>query len=254
MGFFKSIGNFFKDVFTPGARQADEANKLQQQAINSTAANEAYWRDIANKLLWGENRNPETGAIESKPGQTTGAMGKAKDWEKRFFDYLETAPDLTYNAQRGQLERGIMDANKALKSNLNSRGLSNSVLGVSKLGNLAGTRALGLADLEGQRQDRKGQNIQAGTSFAGNLLDRALNLTKQGTFGTQVPALQSNYAGSLMNQANSAMAGGSIGQDLLAEAGRTMYDNMFKKTTAPTNNPITGNNVLTRFLSGGIFG
>lgn len=246
---------FLDFIFDPGKKDREQANQTYQQSVNSQIANEQYWKDLASKMLYGSGYDPKTGQVNSMPGQG-GAMERAQTWEDRFFNYLDTAPDITYNAQRGTFERSMKEAEKSMKSSLNARGLSNSVLGVSRLGNLMGTRALGLANLEGQRQDRRGQNIQAGTQMASSILDRALNLGKAGTFGTQVPQLQQGYANYLSNQANSA--GGGIGQSLLAEGTRNMMDNMFAKSTvqqppAQSAGGI-GQNVLMRYITGGLFG
>lgn len=249
------FSSFVDKIFDPGKKDREAANATYQSSVAGQAASEKYWKDLVNKMLYGNGFNQETGEINSQPGQG-GAIERAQTWEDKFFNYLDTAPDLTYNAQRGTFERSIKEAENSMKSNLNARGLSNSVLGVSRLGNLMGTRAQGLASLEGQRQDRRGQNIQAGTSMASSILDRALNLGKAGTFGTQVPQLQQGYAGYLSNQANAA--GGGIGQDLLAEGTRNIMDNMFRKTTvaAPPAQSAggIGQNVLMRFVTGGLFG
>ena len=260
---------FLDFIFDPGKEDREQANDLYAQSIGSQQNLDAWKRKmmedrlgLANQFLFGGNAQNPSGmgadGVNSAPGvDVKGALPQAQDWEARFFNFLETSPDTAYNAQRGQMERGLADAEKSLKTSLNNRGLAGSGLGMSKLANLGLNRARGLSGLEGERIERKGANIAQGNQAAQSILDRALNMGNSASgvatnFNTNVPQLLSNQANSFSNAANSA--GGGIGQDLIAEGSRQMFDKMF-----PTNKPQSqpgglGQNVLMKYITGGIFG
>lgn len=263
---------FLDFIFDPGKEDREQANELYAQSVGNQQNLDAWKKKmmeqrlgLANAMLYGGNtQNPNMATadgVNSAPGvDVKGALPQAQDWEARFFNFLETSPDTAYNSQRGQLERGIKDAEKSLKTSLNNRGLADSTLGMSKLANLGLNRARGLSGLEGERIDRQGQRISQGNQAAQSILDRALNMGNSASgvatsFNTNVPSLINNQAANYANQA--ANAGSGIGTDLISEASRSMFDKMFPTTVQkqPTSSAGgIGQNVLMKYLTGGIFG
>lgn len=231
------LSDAWKDLTNPGWKEQKKANEQNAAALAAQGNTEAWQKklmqdrlDMANAMLLGGSVvDPTSGNRVS----VTGALPQAQDWESQFFSYLRNSPDTTYNAQRGQLERGISNAKKNMTSNLNSRGLLGSVLGISKLGDIDFNRASALSTLEGERMDRKGQRLSQGTELSQSILNRALNMgnTASGAatnFNTSIPNMLSNQA--YQNSNIAANSGSSIIGDLAAEAGRNYLSNIFKKT------------------------
>lgn len=233
-------------VFDPGKKSREDAQRLNEQSLATQQGQEAWQRglmqdrlDLANQLLYGGNvQNPAlAGAdgVNSSPGtQVQGALPQSQDWEARFFNFLNTAPDTTYNRQRGALESSMKAAEKGLASQLNRRGLSGTGMGASKYGRLGFERAKAMSDLEGQRIDRKGQNIATGTQLAGTILDRALDMGNQasgmaGRFTSRIPGMLGTQAALAQGQANAA--GSGIGGELIAQGAQQVFDRLFPSKT-----------------------
>jgi len=232
MGFFDSVGDFFSDIFTPGARQADEANKLNQQAIANQSGLDAWKQKLIGDRLNMSQSLLTGGGINGVP--VVGALPTAREWQNKFFNFLNTSPDTTFNAQKSAVARGFTNAENQLAQTAANRGISTSGINLGNIVNLGAQRASAMSDLQGQRVDRQGQRINQGLQFAQSLLDNALNMGNAASgmatgFNTNVPGLMSNYAGNLMNQANTAAASGSIGQQLLTDA----FGQIFKKNDSP---------------------
>lgn len=261
------LSDAWKDLTNPGWKEKKKANEQNAAALAAQANTEAWQKklmqdrlDMANAMLLGGSVvDPTTGNRVS----VTGALPQAQDWETQFFNYLRSSPDTTYNAQRGQLERGISDAKKSMTSNLNSRGLLGSVLGISKLGDIDFNRARAISGLEGERIDRKGQRLSQGTELSQSILNRALNMgnTASGAatnFNTSIPNMLSNQA--YQNSNIAANSGSSIVGDLAAEASRNYLSNIFKKTDGQASSGSSnsgggvGQNVLLRYITGGFLG
>lgn len=222
----------WKDLTQPGWRQAKEAADLQRQALGAEQSAEA-WRqgqakelsDLAQDFLWGRSPRSLTEVGEGgKPAPfrqgddqaIPGAASRAEDWMGRYLDFLQNSPDTTYNLQRGSLERGYQTGNAAVTRALRARGLDRSGMLGRGLGDLRSNRARALADLIGQREDRRGSRLEAGTQATQAMLDRALNLftgAKGAGMGldTRIPGLLSQMAGTALLQPQ----GGGVVQDLI---------------------------------------
>ena len=235
-------------VFDPGKGSRDEAQSLNEQSLAATQGQEAWQRGlmedrlgISDKLLYGGNMQDPSMAgpdgVNSSPGtDVTGALPQAEDWNARFMDFLDKAPDATYNQQRSTFERSMKDAEASLNTQLNRRGLLNSTLGASKFGDNSMNRARGLSALEGERMDRKGQNIATGAQFSNTLLDQALSMGDRAS--GMAAGFQSNVPNMLSGQANQASnaAGGGIGSQLVARGAQSVFDRMFpQKRTSYSN-------------------
>ncbi len=233
------MGNFFsdtwKDLTQPGWRQANEASKLQQQALSAQGESEAFKQSQA-KDLEALARAFLTGGYvgEGASGfNVTGALPQAQQFTTDYLNFLRNAADTTYNAERSALERGIIDARNEAALAASRRGGIGYGGSMDRIG-LA--RAKGLSQLAGNRVQRQGQNLATGSQITQGMLDRALNLftgAKGAGMGinSQIPAL-------LSNQANQALAtGGQPGilQSLVgAYAQGKMQDWLSPKTSAPS--------------------
>ncbi|MBU1109702.1 MAG: hypothetical protein KKB51_23680 [Candidatus Riflebacteria bacterium] len=248
---------FLDFIFDPGKEDREQANDLYAQSVGTQASTEAWKKKMMEDRLAMADSMLTGGDINGT--NVTGALPTAQSWEDKFYSFLETSPDTTYNAQRSTMERGLADAKKSYAANLNQRGLSNSGFGLSKYLNLDVARAKNLSGLEGERIDRKGQTIAQGNQMAQSSLDRALNMGNSASgvatsFNTQVPSLLNQQGNSYANQASSA--GSGIGQDLIAQASKNMFDKMFPTTVAtPTQSSAGGiGQKALSYLTGGIFG
>jgi len=225
---------FLDFIFDPGKKDREQANDLYAQSVGTQASTEAWQKKLMEDRLAMSNSMLTGGNVNGV--NVAGALPRAQSWEDQFYSFLEKSPDTTYNAQRGQMERGFADAKKSYAANLNQRGLSGSNFGLSKFLNLDLARAKGLSGLEGERIDRRGQRISQGNQMAQSILDRALNMGNSASgvatnFNAQVPSMLGQQGNYFANQANNA--GNGIGQDLIAQASKGMFDKMFPTTVAP---------------------
>ena len=242
------MGNFFsdtwKDLTQPGWRQANQANKTQQAAISAQGNSEAFKQGQAGDLakmaedfLWGTNGASATNGADGAPRTPiTGAVPSAEEWIGRYTNWLKNSPDLTYNRQRGALERIFNQGNESVTRAMGRRGLTNSGLYGRALGSQATDRARGVADLVGQAEDRRGQRIAAGTQLTQSNLDRALNMFSGAkgaalNLNTQVPQLMTQLAGM---QGNAPQGGGVI-QDLLGQYVQSQMGNWFPQKIGPND-------------------
>jgi hypothetical protein len=143
------MGNWFsdtwKDLTQPGWRQADDANKLNEQAISQQAGTEAFRQkqatdleDLANSFLFG---NVEKGI--------TGSLAPGQDWVQNYLNFLKTSPDVTYNQERSALERGVKGAREASTLSAMRRGMGAG----GALDRINLERTKGLSRLAGDRVD-----------------------------------------------------------------------------------------------------
>lgn len=218
------ISDTWKDLTQPGWRQADEANRLNETAISQQAGAEAFKQQQAKDMerlalafLFGKGANQNqgqngaaatTGKMESDPlyqSAVQGALPSAEEWMNNYLGFLKTSPDTTFNLQRGSLERNANLAKDAVSRNMARRGLLPSGLAAGEMGSLDMDRSRGIADLIGQREDRKGQRLGMGTQITQTALDRALNMftgAKSGLMGlnTQIPQMTQNMATNVAGQ------------------------------------------------------
>lgn len=194
---------------------------------------------LVDKLLYGQNYVEGEG-VNSMPGQG-GAMQLSEDWTKRYLDWLQNSPDITYNAQRGALEGNIQASMEQAAKSLGARGVNTRdvVSGTANktLANMAGQRAGLLAQLEGDRQDRTGQRLGQGTQLTQGLLDRALNV-RSAAAGTALNQ-QTQIPQMLMNQSagQNAQAGafGNLTGTLLDYYAQSRQPTVQVPTTVPVS-------------------
>jgi len=238
-------------VFDPGKSSRDDAQRLNEQSLQSQQGQEAWRRglmedrlNLGNQMLFGGNvQDPNAigpDGVNSAPGvDVQGALPQAEDWNARFMTFLDKAPDTTYNQQRSTFERSMKDAEASLNTQLNRRGLLDSALGASKFGDVSMNRARGLSALEGERMDRKGQSIATGAQFSNSLLDRALSMGDRASgmaagFQSNVPNMMSSQANQATKPANAA--DGGIGSQLVAQGAQSVFDRMFPQKATNYSN------------------
>ena len=234
MGWFLPVATLVSGVL--GYKASKDANKTQQNAINAQQSAEAAKQAQINEQLSLADRMLYGGG---NVGQTmTGAVPQAETWTQDYLNWLRTAPDITYNAQRGQMESNIRSSMEQAARISGMRGLTGGVAAAPMAG-LGMQRAGLLASLEGQRQDRRGANLAAGTQLTQGLVDRALNV-RSGALGTalnqqtQIPQMMQGVAA---GQANQAAAYGNLTGTLL----NTMFSQQQQpRVQAPTAPALPG--------------
>lgn len=274
------MGNFFsdtwKDLTQPGWRQADEANRLNETAISQQAGAEAFKQQQAKDMerlalafLFGKGANQNqgqngaaatTGKMESDPlyqNAVQGALPSAEEWMNNYLGFLKTSPDTTFNLQRGSLERNANLAKDAMSRNMARRGLLPSGLAAGEMGSLDMDRSRGIADLIGQREDRKGQRLGMGTQITQSALDRALNMftgAKSGLMGlnTQIPQMTQNMATMAGNQTQQP----GVIQSLVGNWAKNAASDWLNPSTVAKsgNTPSVGGSSVGQFMKSAIFG
>lgn len=225
------MGNFlsdtWKDITDPGWKERKKSNEYQQQAISSQSAWEQKQQQrlqgqqddrlgFLNAWLYGKpyqrtisNTSPYgvTATSTEIPADFTGqgAMPQAQTWLTNYLNYLQNAPDTTYNAQRTSMERGISDATNNAARAMRRRGLGNTGMAANAIGNVQMQRARMLGGLEGERETRRGEMLSKGTQLTQSLLDRILNLQTAAygmptVQGTQVPQMLAQQGQNYMIQ------------------------------------------------------
>lgn len=249
------MGNWFsdtwKDLTQPGWRQAEDANALNQQALGQQASAEAFkqsqakdMENMANTFLYGKSN--ADGSMSQQ-----GAVSQADSWMKDFLSYLKDSPDTTFANQRGKLERSAADARTTLSQNMSRRGLTSSGLSAGGMSGIDMKAGQGVADLMGQRDDRKRQNLATGAQTTQTLLDRALNMysgAKAGLMGlnTQIPGMTQNMA----NQALNTTQQPGVLQSLAGNYAKNTLSDYLSNTAGWSEN--AGGNFFTKAL--GMFG
>jgi hypothetical protein len=100
------------------------------------------------------------------------------------------------------MERGFNDDTTAAAKMMRQRGMGNSGLFGSVMGNLQLRRAGMLSGLEGERNDRRGQMVSQGAQYTQGLLDRAMNIQHSAAGMPQLN--QTMVPQMMMNSGNSA--------------------------------------------------
>lgn len=269
------ISDTWKDLTQPGWRQADEANRLNETAISQQAGAEAFKQQQAKDMerlalafLFGKGSNQNqgqngaaatTGKMESDQlyqSAVQGALPSAEEWMNNYLGFLKTSPDTTFNLQRGSLERNANLAKDAVSRNMARRGLLPSGLAAGEMSSIDMDRGRGVADLIGQREDRRGQRLGVGTQITQSALDRALNMftgAKSGLMGlnTQIPQMTQNMATMAGNQTQQP----GVIQSLAGNwAKNAMNDWLNPSTVAKTGNtPSVGGSSVGQFMKSAIF-
>lgn len=213
-----------------GYNASKKQAKAQNQAVAAQQASEAQKAQLANQqmaladqLLHGQGYVPGQG-VDARPGQG-GAMELSQDWTKKYLNWLQNSPDITYNAQRGAMEGNIRESMAMAARSLGQRGLSTqnvqSGAALKTMGGIGMQRAGLLASLEAGRHDRIGERMGMGAQFTQSLMDRALNLRSAATGTalnqqTMVPQMMANQAAQYGQQAGAwgSLAGQLAGQYL----------------------------------------
>jgi hypothetical protein len=191
-------------------KEADTANALNQQAISQSANSDAFKQKLITDRL---------GLANSLVGQY---QPQANEWTNNYLSYLKNSPDLQYNAQRGQMDRGIQDAMNRAPAQAAAMGRSGGGLTNSLLSNLSYNRAGMLGNLEGQRQQNQGQRLGMGTQLLQGLLQNALNLGQSSagmgiTNQSQTPQLINQAATNQLYQSNMTNPIAQVGQNAIGQ-------------------------------------
>lgn len=251
------------DAAESAADAQNAATAYQQQLEAGKQKRLDELSTLAKTFLYGGSTGMQGRAtgVESSPGgvavgptgmpstSISGAIPTFQDWQSKLTKWLETAPDLTYNAQRGALERGAASARDVASRMAARRGLTGSGLSVGNVAGIDTGIAQGRANLIGEREQRRGQNLQTGYQISLDDLTRALNLM-QGATG-QAVGLQSQVPGMLQNTAAfnyGAATQPAAGVDLLAQA----VQNAMTRTPIPTTVPAQSSSVPSTL--GGVIG
>jgi len=199
------MGNFFSNLWNDitGKTQANQMKKAADAqtaaSSNATAAQLAWEKEQAARLNKMQDFMWASGSADRDHYSPI-----AQDWQAQYLNYLQNAPDTTYNAQRGTMERAFADETSAAARAMRGRGMQNSGLFSSTMGNLQLKRAGMLSGLEGERNDRRGQMISQGTQYTQGLLDQAMNRMMS---VAQMPQLNSTQVPQMMmNAGNNAYA------------------------------------------------
>lgn len=268
------MGNFFsdtwKDLTQPGWRQADEANRLNETAISQQAGAEAFKQQQAKDMerlalafLFGKGANANTDGTVGFAGenpdalfrsQVQGALPSAEEWMNNYLGFLKTSPDTTFNLQRGSLERNANLAKDAMSRNMARRGLLPSGLAAGEMSSIDMDRGRGVADLIGQREDRRGQRLGVGTQITQSALDRALNMftgAKSGLMGlnTQIPQMTQNMATMAGNQTQQPGVIQALAGNWAKDAiGKWLNPTTVATDSSPIGTAIKGTNFITNAL------
>lgn len=229
-----------------GYKASKDANKSRDNAVSAQSAWEAANArraqdqiNLADKLLYGQGYDPETGAVESRPGE--GALAKAEDWTTNYLDWLTNSADVIYNSQRGRMETDIRDSMSQAARMLGRRGLSTDAVqsgaAAKAMGDIGMARTGILSQLEAGRHTREGANLATGTQLTQGLVDRALNL-RAGATGqainqrTQIPGMMLDQAN---QQSQQAGAYGNLTGTMLDYYMQSRQPSVQVPTTAPAN-------------------
>jgi hypothetical protein len=221
-----------------GYKSSKDANKTQQAAINAQQSAEQQKMAVIR-----ENMDLADQMLKGGGNYGTGAESQANQWTSDYLNWLKTAPDTTYNAQRGQMEGNIRSSMEQAARIMGKRGLTGGVAN-SMMQGIGMQRAGLLGSLEAQRNDRRGQNLAAGSQLTQTLLDRALNLRSAATgtamnFNSQIPMLMQGQAA---QQNQTAGAWGGLTSALLngmMATNNSMANNAAAAAGKSSGNPFT---------------
>ena len=218
-----------------GYKSSKDANKTQKAAINAQQSAEQQKMAVIR-----ENMDLADQMLKGGGNYGTGAESQANQWTSDYLNWLKTAPDTTYNAQRGQMEGNIRSSMEQAARIMGKRGLTGGVAN-SMMQGIGMQRAGLLGSLEAQRNDRRGQNLAAGSQLTQTLLDRALNLRSAATatamnFNSQIPMLMQGQAA---QQNQTAGAWGGLTSALLN--GMMTYQPPTSNAMMATNNSMANN-------------
>lgn len=253
-----------------GKKASDKASDVQSQAIASQQSWEAArdkraqeHTELGDRLLFGRLTGEKYPEGHEKAGQTMvdqygdplregGAWEQAQLWTDDYLNWLKTSPDITYNAQRGRMEGDIKTSMEQAARMLGRRGLSDSGVADATMGNIAGTRAGLLSQMEAGRYDRQGERLGIGSQLTESQVDRALNLRGQGLGlqlqqQTMVPQMQTAKAEQYAGQAGAYgnLLGAGINYYLQSQVPQTTsallpQTSTAIPTTVPTNFQLSG--------------
>ena len=152
-----------------------------------------------------EKTRATMGTYAPTPDSSGGAINPAEDWMAKYLDYQQNSPDTTYNLQSSQLARQTATAKDNLNKTMARRGMTISGLAAGDMAGLDMQQGRENAQLLGQREDRRGQRLNAGMTATQAMLNRALNMYSgakgaQMNLNTQLPGMYSNQAANSLNQ------------------------------------------------------
>ena len=218
-----------------GYKSSKDANKTQQAAINAQQSAEQQKMAVIR-----ENMDLADQMLNGGGSYGNGAASQANQWTTDYLNWLKSSPDTTYNSQRGQMEGNIRSSMEQAARMMGQRGLTGGVAN-NLMSGIGMQRAGILSNLEGQRNDRRGQNLAAGSQITQTLMDRALNLRSAATgtamnFNSQIPMLMQNQAA--QQQQNAGAWGGLTGSLLNA---MMTYQPPTSNAMMATNNTMANN-------------
>ncbi len=218
-----------------GYKSSKDANKTQRAAINAQQTAEQQKMAVIR-----ENMDLADQMLKGGGNYGVGAETQANQWTSDYLNWLRTAPDTTYNAQRGQMEGNIRSSMEQAARMMGQRGLTGGVAN-NLMAGIGMQRASLLGNMEAGRNDRRGQNLAAGSQLTQSLMDRALNLRSAATgtamnFHSQIPMMMAGQA--QQQQQNAGAWGGLTGSLLNA---MMTYQPPTSNAMMASNNAMAGN-------------
>jgi hypothetical protein len=234
-----------------GYKASKDATKAQSNAQNAQlgfeqaqAARMAEFQNqqmsLANAMAFGGDYSYKDAAGNVKPVSFQGYAPQADEWTKNYLQWLQTSPDVTYNQQRGRMERDVKQGMEQAAGAMGQRGMSSGI-GKRRLSDLALARSQMLGGLEADRVNRQGERLGAGTQLTQSLYDKSLAM-RQNAMGmptqtqTMVPQMMMDRANQTANQAG---AWGNLATSLLGYQlqQRQQQPNIPAPTTVPQAPP-----------------
>jgi hypothetical protein len=195
-----------------GYKSSKDANKTQQAAINAQQTAEQQKMSLIN-----DNISIADEMLKGGGNFGPGAEKRSEQWTSDYLSWLKSSPDVTYNAQRGQMEGNIRASMEQAARAMGQRGLTGGV-SASNMAGLGMQRAGMLAEMEAGRYARQGQNLATGQALTSTMLNNALNMRSGATgnalnFQSQIPNMMAQRAQgqAAQGQAFEGLAGSLIG-------------------------------------------
>lgn len=236
----------------------ERAMQQQQAAIN---AQQQWEREQAERLNRMQDVLWKYGTENLLGGPQGGFSADllARDWQKRYLDYLQKAPETEYAASKGAIERQMADLQNRAAENILSRGISGTGLAAIPFTGIELERARMLGDLEREREKTRGESIAKGTQFAQDLAQKFLNIALS---SAQLPQLTQTRVPEMMQNMARSMLAYQPPSSPLMEIGQSIAPYLLSRTmgkggmpaapalTAPTSNPMVSmlTNLLPIFL------